>query len=360
MEVDVLIVGAGPAGSTTARYCAGKDVNVLMIDRRSEIGYPVQCGEFLPSAKEMYTMFPRSMDLEELFSFGEDVVAGPVDHVEIVSPRGKVYRCPFTGVTLDRRSSDKHLAKLATEAGAELRTKTSLLSVDGNVAKTTMGDIGFKVLVGADGPNSKTARAMGMERPATRYPAVTCQVDGSFDPVIKMYFGSLAPGGYAWVIPKRKGANIGAGFNPWLLKRRPSDYFESFTSGLGLSCRDMTMGFVPQSGPVKRTVNGSCILVGDAAGQVMPSNGGGIPIAMIAGRIAGQTVREHLVRGLPLTEYESRWKNVLAKPLSASLWTRRLGDMFFPTDGRTEFAMAILGARGLSRAIRCKRVFYVF
>lgn len=63
----MLIVGAGPAGSTTARYCAGKDLDVLLIDRRNEIGYPVQCGEFLPDAKEMYSMFPKTMDLEELF-----------------------------------------------------------------------------------------------------------------------------------------------------------------------------------------------------------------------------------------------------------------------------------------------------
>jgi digeranylgeranylglycerophospholipid reductase len=359
LEVDVLVVGAGPAGTTTARYCAGKDLGVLVIDRRSEIGHPVQCGEFLPSAKEMYSMFPRSMDLEELFAFDDGVVAGHVEAIDLVSPRGRTYRCSFTGTTLDRRSSDKHLAKLAAEAGAEIRTRTSLLSVEDGVAKTTMGDIRFKVLVGADGPNSKTARAVGLERPSARYPAVTCQVDGSFEPAIKMFFGSVAPGGYAWIIPKRKGANAGAGYHPGLVRGRPSEHFLSFASRLGLSCRDLTMGFVPQSGPVARTVKGGCMLVGDAAGQVMPSNGGGIPIAMMAGRIAGRTVREHLIEGLPLAEYESRWRSVLAKPLSASLWTRRLGTRFFPADGRTEFAMRVLGARGLGRAIRCKRVFYI-
>ncbi|MGB2825476.1 MAG: NAD(P)-binding protein, partial [Thermoplasmata archaeon] len=55
MEVDILIVGAGPAGSTTARFCADRDTEVLMIDRRREIGYPVQCGELLPATKEMYS-----------------------------------------------------------------------------------------------------------------------------------------------------------------------------------------------------------------------------------------------------------------------------------------------------------------
>ena len=90
----------------------------------------------------------------------------------------------------------------------------------------------------------------------------------------------------------------------------------------------------------------------------MATNGGGIPIAMIAGRIAGQTVRDHLRSGLPLTEYERRWRAVLGKPLSDSLWTKKFGGYFFPSDRRIEFAMFVLRRRGLARAIRCRKVFY--
>jgi len=128
---------------------------------------------------------------------------------------------------------------------------------------------------------------------------------------------------------------------------------------LGVEPRDVTMGFVPQSGPLKRTVKGNVLLVGDAAGHVMPTNGGGIPLAMIAGRIAGNAIREHIKSGASLDEYEKRWRQVLARPLAASLWTRGLADMFLPSDRRTELAMRVLGVRGLSRAIRCSRVFYV-
>ncbi len=352
-------MGAGPAGSTTARYCAGKDIAVLLIDRRTEIGCPVQCGEFLPDAKEMYSMFPKTMDLEELFRLEDSCVAGQSDSIDLVSPKGRVYRCDFGGSTLDRKVFDKHLAKLAVEAGARLETRASLLSIEGGVARTTMGDIEAKVIVGADGPNSRTARQAGLKNPEARYPAVTCQTTVKFDPVIKMYFGGLAPGGYAWVIPKRNGANVGMGCNPKLTHERPRTLFDRFVAKLGIEPRDVTMGFVPLSGPVDRTVIGNTLLVGDAAGHVMPTNGGGIPLAMIAGRIAGQTVKEHLGKGVPLMEYERRWKAVLGKPLADSLRTRKFGDMFFPTDRRTEFAMAVLGKRGLGRAIRCRKVFYV-
>lgn len=360
MEVDVLIVGAGPAGSTTARYCSGKGLDVLMIDRRAEIGYPVQCGEFLPAVKEMYSMFPRSIDLEELLTVDGSLVAGRSAHIDLVSPRGRIYRCEFEGLTLDRQAFDKYLVKKAVEAGARLATNTSMESIRDGVAATTMGDIKAKVIVGADGPNSRTAREVGLDRPASRYPAITCQAEGNFEPVVKMFFGSVAPGGYAWIIPKRSGANVGVGFTPRFLRTKPSELFEKFVTKIGVkSYRDVAMGFVPMSGPVGKTVEGNTLLVGDAAGHVMASNGGGIPIAMIAGRIAGRTIQEHLSEGVPLDAYERRWREIMEKPLANASWTKRMGDMFFPSDGRTEFAMRVLGRRGLARAIRCTKVFYV-
>ncbi len=99
LDVDVLVVGAGPAGSTTARFCAGDGVDVLVIDRRKEIGYPVQCGEMLPHVEEMYTIFPKSEQLEELFTVPPQLVDGESDHVDLVSPGGG-----RTGVASSRTS----------------------------------------------------------------------------------------------------------------------------------------------------------------------------------------------------------------------------------------------------------------
>jgi digeranylgeranylglycerophospholipid reductase len=360
LEVDVLIVGAGPAGSTTAKYCAGKGLDVVLIDRRREIGYPVQCGEFLPAIKEMYSMFPETIELEELLTVDDSLIESVTHSIDLISPKGREYRCPFEGMTLNRRAFDKHLARLAVEAGARLETNTSMKSIKNGVASTTIGDIKARVIVGADGPNSRTARDSGLQRPTARYPAIACQAQGDFEPVVKMYFGSLAPGGYGWIIPKAEGANVGVGFMPELLKDRPTELFERFAAKIGVSSyTDLTMGFVPQSGPVKQTVKDSTLLVGDAAGQVMASNGGGIPIAMIAGRIAGRTIKEHIQDRVPLEAYDRRWRAVLGRPLANSLWTKRLGDLFFPSDRRTEFAMRVLGRRGLARAIRCTKVFYV-
>jgi len=332
-----------------------------MIDRRKEIGYPVQCGEFLPDTKEMYDIFPKGLDLEELFQVDESLIDGVAGSVDMISPGGRVYRCEFSGRTLDRRSFDKHLANLATENGARLLTETSFLGLKDGVARTTAGDIKAKVVVGADGPNSRTAREGGMEKPAVNYPAVTCQAKGEFEPAVKMYFGPLAPGGYAWVIPKRHGANVGIGFNPAVLKDRPSALFYKFVEFLGVKSYDgVTMGFVPTSGPVNKMVNGNVLLVGDSGGLVMATNGGGIPTAMIAARFAGQVIRGYLKDGLDLTEYEVRWRACMEPRLRDALRTRRMGDIVFPHELALGLTMFILGRRGLNRAIRCKKVFGFF
>lgn len=357
MQVDVLVVGAGPAGSTTARFCAGPDADVLMIDRRKEIGFPVQCGEMLPSTDEMYSIFPKGSNLEELFDLDDSLVAGRCSYVHLVSPGGRVYGLDFISHTLDRRVFDKHLVSLALERGARLETGVSLLSLKGGVARTTSGEIRARVVVGADGPNSLVAREAGLERPSARYPAITCRAEGEFGDAVKMFFGGVAPGGYAWIIPKDKGANIGLGFNNRVHDRPPSEALDSFARGLGCRISDVSLGFVPMSGPVPSTVAGQVLLVGDAAGQTMASNGGGIPTAMIAGRIAGRTITEHLKAGTSLSVYEDRWGGVIGGPLRNSVRIRRLADVAFSGDRLLGIAMAILGRRGLDRAIRCKRLF---
>jgi digeranylgeranylglycerophospholipid reductase len=171
-----------------------------------------------------------------------------------------------------------------------------------------------------------------------------------------MYFGSIAPCGYAWIIPKRSGANIGVGFRAERAEKKPSDLFSDFISKLGCKYSDVSMGLVPVSGPASSTVRGNVLLVGDAAGHVMATNGGGIPTAMIAGRIAGEVIRKHSKGDAKLEEYEVRWRGVMEGPLRTSMRTRKLADVAFAWDPMLGLAMFLLGRRGLDRAIRCKRV----
>ncbi len=351
----MIVVGAGPAGSTTARYAAGHGHSVLLIDRRKTIGVPVQCGEYVAHNSEVRVMFPGVSDLDDLMRGPYSVKRIDTDKIRIISPRDRRFELEFRGFTVDRDLMDQKNAELAVDSGAELRTEVTALDVRGSKVHTTEGVLEGRVIVAADGPMSRLAKCVGLDWPISA-PAMTTCLPGDFSSVTELYFGDLAPGGYAWVIPKGETANIGLGVWP-KYKGRLDALFRSFLKRLDLPTAHGTGGYVPIMGPVSRTVMGNLLLVGDSAGHVMPTNGGGINVSMICGRIAGETINEHLTRGLPLGEYEARWSHVVGRPLERGRKIRRLGDMFFGKEWRLEQSMRVLGRRGMGRAIRCKRLF---
>ena len=73
-NVDVLVVGSGPAGSVAARYAAASGANVKIIERRPVVGVPVRCGEFMPSDGEILDMFPKLKDMESLFDIPDELI----------------------------------------------------------------------------------------------------------------------------------------------------------------------------------------------------------------------------------------------------------------------------------------------
>ena len=99
------------------------------------------------------------------------------------------------------------------------------------------------------------------------------------------------------------------------------------------------------------------MLAGDAAGVVMPVNGGGIPQALITGRMAGDAAYEFVRNGRSLGNYEKGWREALYKPLKTAAGNKRLADAFaFRSDRSTSACMAILGTRRMGKLIRCKRI----
>jgi digeranylgeranylglycerophospholipid reductase len=173
---------------------------------------------------------------------------------------------------------------------------------------------------------------------------------------MEMYFGKMfAPGGFAWVIPKRGCANVGLGIQK---SRTPLHrLLQDFLSLKGFKTKKINVGFVPISGPIPKTVLGNVVAVGDAAGQVMATNGGGIPLAMICGRLAGKVIAEHIQNNVSLEKYESLWRRDVGTELDNAVRTKNLADYFFKTDFTLEFAMKRLGVKGMEKAIKCKRIF---
>ncbi|MBI0582211.1 MAG: NAD(P)/FAD-dependent oxidoreductase, partial [Methanomassiliicoccales archaeon] len=191
LNYDIVVVGAGPAGSTTARFAAEAGASVLVLERRAQIGVPVRCGELMPDLEEMRNIFPLAGDMSDIFEVPSDLVSLKFSSIRIFSPKNTKYEVPFTGYTTDRDRLDQFYASQASKAGAEIMTGQRVLKVEQGMVRTDDLSVRAKVIVGADGPLSMVGKAFGLERSADLCPAVTVQVPGEFEPVPEMYFGTV-------------------------------------------------------------------------------------------------------------------------------------------------------------------------
>lgn len=339
-KYDVIVVGAGPAGSTAAYSAAAAGASVLVIDRRRELGVPVQCGEAL--AEDVLKELRIEPDPRWAVC--------RTNAVKIVSPSGIEVRIAERSVTgkvgyiLDRKVFDKFLAMRAAREGAEILVNTyvnGLITENGHPAgvRTTgawgKGEFRGKVIIAADGVGSRIGRwveiktALKLEDIESGIQFQMVGVKPEDTSLMEFYFSSgIAPGGYAWFFPKGEDtANVGLGVLGSRADRRPVEYLREFVRKMPhISCGkvvEVNAGGVPVSGPLKQTVKENVMLVGDAARQVNPLTGGGIDSAMRAGTIAGEVAAKAVDEGdtseKRLMEYEKRWREAIGKRLEKYL-----------------------------------------
>jgi digeranylgeranylglycerophospholipid reductase len=359
MRTDILVVGSGPAGGTAAKYAAAKGAKVTIVERRPEVGIPVRCGEMMPSDEEILRMFPNAGDISTLFDIPKDLRLREIRGIKLIDPKGKERLIDFSGYTMDRDRFDKHLVAEAEKEGAELITDCLFKSIENGVAATTQGEIEYKVIIGADGPGSRVAKALGLPRNNNPYPAVTAQAKGDFEPYVQMFFGGIAPGAYSWIIPKKGQANVGVGFSPKFADGTLSEYFEKFRAKHDFDIMTKLEGkYVPSEGMLSKLVSGNGMLVGDSAGHVISVNGGGLPLALIAGRVCGEVAAENIINGRGLKDYQDECARIFRRPLKTAAFNKKMADaLAFGSDRRTEICMNLLGPRRMGNLIRCKRIF---
>ena len=306
---DVLVVGAGPAGSTAAYRLAKGGASVLLADR-AHFPRDKPCGGGLTI--RAVRQLPVAID---------PVVEDVVDRFELRLGFGRSFerhgREPLCLMT-QRKRLDAYLAEEAAGAGADFRdgTKVSEISLTREGVRASVGDdlVDAQVLIGADGANGVTARAL--ELGADYGHGVALEGNVRYGTVPReRYQGRLVlelgnvPGGYGWVFPKGDHVNIGVG--GWASEGpRLRHHLGRLCEQHGVSTSDLedVRGYrLPYRRTSSPLVRGRALLVGDAAGLLDPLTGDGIYEALVSSRLAAQTVGDFLESRAPdLSAYHDR------------------------------------------------------
>jgi digeranylgeranylglycerophospholipid reductase len=353
---DVVVVGAGPAGSLAARAAAEAGARTLLLDHRREIGQPVQCGEFLPTWEELGTLFDLSPALAPAYEIPPATVLRGIRSMTCVSPYGHRFTFPLSGTVVSRRSFDKALAARAEGAGAELRFPVGVTGVEGSSVRLAGGDrVEARAIVGADGPTSTVARSVGLRPQRTMFRMITGTSDGPLSDGIELHFGREARPGYAWAFPRAHDLNVGLGVTRLPRGASLGGLLDAFTERAALGrARERTTWWVPIGPPPETLVAGTVALAGDAANLVMATNGGGIPTAMLSGWLAGHAAARTAREGTPLSDYDPAWRAILYEPLARAARIERWGEGVAVADPLLALAMRYIGASGLDAMMRLR------
>ncbi len=356
-KFDIAVVGAGPAGSTAAEAAAKLGADVVLIERKREIGSPVQCGGFLPEVGELRDLLPSANIPETLAEIPERHILHRTSLQRIYAPSGKAKEFPVRGRVVDRRGFDRDLAWRAARAGARVlvETRAHLEGTALRLSGRTSGELEAKVVIGADGPSSATARGAKM---AFRQEMGVCleyeMADVDIDPAAaEMYFGTRsAPGGYAWIIALGEDvANVGVGArSAYLHGKRLRDVLDTFIRDHPIAKEKLQRGevtavmrgLVPAGDMPPAIQKGNVLLAGDAAGQVMATSGGGIPLAMVGGLAAGEVAARHIEGVGVLRDYPSRIATEMGKELENSVRIRQIVDKMMKSDRLMDALFAML------------------
>lgn len=322
---DVVVIGSGPAGATTARIAAEGGLNVLLVDKRQELGAPIQCsGAVSRHALEIAGAGISDEFIHEaIYGFCIYNQAGEkttIDYQDIKPDEyGRNEGQKPLGYVVDRRRFDRYLMTAAERAGVEVWLKTEglgyLPSPDGycEIKLQRFNQqliVRAKVLVGADGLQSQVGKWAGICTQIKLSELASCLqfvVDGvETSGLLEIITGhAWAPGGYAWVFPKGYGyAEVGLGVIRTMTDQNAQWHLDHFIKNSFLkdrfgNCRVLEIqgGGVPLAAPLKTQFADNMILVGDAARHVNPITGGGIHTALSGGLIAGRFLTEFLHNG---------------------------------------------------------------
>ena len=331
LKYDVVVVGAGPAGSTAAKFLAEKGVKVLLIDKDK---YPREklCGGGI-SLKTLKRFNYIPEDLIDSYCYGGKIYSSSLRYIVQVQKEEPI------GAYVLRKTFDDGLAKLAVESKATFMdgTKAVNLNILPDKAEVVLNNgkkIESQLVIGADGTWSVIAKKSGLRHPSPpiglcivhEYPLPSNKLDQYFTEKKRGYLHIKIFGiaGYGWVFPKKNHVNIGIGemITPSDLSRSKKNLRELYTQYFQLLKKHEIIpptlkigklqGAALPTRPLEQTFSDRVVLCGDAGGLINPLTGDGIEYAMVSGQLAakvcGEALEESDTSAAFLSLYQRLWQ----------------------------------------------------
>ena len=312
-----------------ARTLARLGHDALVLEEHDEIGSPVHCTGII------------GLDAFGELNLSRDTISGVAQSARFHAADGNatvVESDQIRAAIVDRRLFDQALARQAVAAGAEVRTGVRVEGLEpeqSQVRVVTAGEtLTARACVVACGANYRFNRELGLGLP--RMFVQSAQFDTPFPPLdrIEVHLDPrLTPGGFAWAVPFRRGGESRAKLG-LMSDRHAAASFGSFSGalavrvGAGWDHRPRPRMKVLPLGPVRRTYTTRVLAVGDAAGLVKPTTGGGIYYGLLSGHWAAETLdgalRRDQLDARRLSVYETRWRERLGPDIRAGLAFRTI------------------------------------
>jgi geranylgeranyl reductase family protein len=347
---DVIIIGGGPGGLATGRLLAAEGFDVVLFEEHPSSGEPVHCTGVLAAEAFDDPFVPR------------DVILNPLRTARFFAPCGASITHTTENVeafVVDRAALDGALFSAAREAGLDLVMghRATSVSIEADGVSVTLNDgtiARSRACVLACGAQYSIQRRLGLGMPAVFLQSAQVELPADAPGDVEVRFGrEVAPGGFAWTVPVTRptGQHARIGL---MCDEDATRYFDRLLRGVsarwGLSTTDETGApHVPRQkilplAPIRRTFADRLLAVGDAAGLVKATTGGGIFYSLVSAGIASEVLASALradrLEGGSLQPYEKAWRARLGPELKAQLRLRRLSQRLSDHDVDEFFELA--------------------
>ena len=323
----VIVVGAGVAGSHAALEAAKNGVNVVILEDHPQVGVPSHCSGVV-SLNGL-----SLLGIEADPSFSQRMIQGAVLH----PPKGEALDLRTkqpVALIINRAKFDQYVAKRAVAAGVELHTKTRVSKFarypNGRVGVSVQDGQSFDggIVIDASGGGSRLPEQAGLQAPDWNQLLPGLQYELAETPkqgdMVELFFGShRAPGFFAWSIPTGDhSARVGLASRKGNVKKLLDDMVKEYWPKSAIE--GTKSGSVLVSGPIDKCWSENFLVVGDAAGQVKQTTGGGIIIGGYSGKLAGRAAANAVKmpqeeRWKILMQYDREWRDKFGSDL------RRMG-----------------------------------